>query len=107
MDEKKKKPAAKKPPVSPIIFTERCVGCGTCMQFCKHDVIEADAEDGKPRIKSPWNCPVGCRTCARLCPTGAATFQDEEFFITYLKKRLSSRPPAVQNDTSRREKQYQ
>lgn len=87
-----KKTTVRKTPVSPIIFHDRCVACGTCMQFCKNDVMEMDA-DGKPLITSPWNCPAGCRTCARLCPTGAATFQDEEHFITYLQKRLSSTKP--------------
>lgn len=87
-----KKTTASKAPTSPIIFNDRCIACGTCMQFCKNNVLEMDT-DGKPLVANPRNCPPDCRTCARLCPTGAATFQDEEFFITYLKKRLASTKP--------------
>lgn len=74
---------------NPTIDAEKCIGCKACVEFCKNDVLEFDEATGKTRVKNPYNCVVECRTCARLCPTGAITFPDEEAFIAYIKEKLA------------------
>lgn len=72
----------------PTIDAKKCIGCKACVEFCKNDVLEFDEATGKTRVKNPYNCVVECRTCARLCPTEAITFPDEEAFVVYIKEKL-------------------
>ncbi len=74
--------------IRPVIIAERCAGCKTCIRHCKSKVLAYDRATQKIRIKDSSGCLLECRTCARLCPTGAVTFSDEEAFVVYLKKRL-------------------
>ncbi|HEX8960818.1 MAG TPA: 4Fe-4S dicluster domain-containing protein [Geobacteraceae bacterium] len=74
--------------IRPVIIAERCVGCKTCIRHCKSKVLAYDRATQKIRTKDSSGCLLECRTCARLCPTGAVTFSDEEAFVIYLKKRL-------------------
>lgn len=76
------------PLIRPEIVTERCIGCKTCIRYCKSKVLVFDRATRRIRVKDSRCCPWECRTCARLCPTGAVTFSDEEAFVRYLKKRL-------------------
>ncbi|ABQ24656.1 4Fe-4S dicluster domain-containing protein [Geotalea uraniireducens] len=75
-------------PWYPTIDAEKCISCRTCVDFCKNDVLAMDETTGKATVKTPFNCVVECRTCARLCPAGAITFPDEEAFTAYLKEKL-------------------
>ena len=36
----------------PIIDEEKCLRCGTCVDFCPHDVYEQDG-DGRPLVVAP------------------------------------------------------
>lgn len=74
--------------IGPVIIAEKCTGCKTCIMHCKNKVLAYDRATRKIRIKDSSVCLLECRTCARLCPTGAVTFSDEEAFVRYLKKRL-------------------
>lgn len=76
------------PLIRPVIFAERCSGCKTCIKHCKSKVLAYDRATGRIRVKESPGCLPDCRICARLCPTGAVTFSDEEAFVSYLKKRL-------------------
>lgn len=73
----------------PAIDPEKCIGCKTCVDFCKNDVLEFDEAVQKTRVNNPYNCVVECRTCARLCPTEAISFPDEEAFNAYITSRRS------------------
>ena len=35
-----------------------------------------DMVNKKPVVVKPYNCLVGCQTCANLCPVGAIEFPD-------------------------------
>lgn len=76
------------PLIRPIMVAQRCIGCKTCIRHCKSNVLSFERTTQRVRVKDSPGCPSACRTCARLCPTGAVTFSDEEAFVTYLKKRL-------------------
>lgn len=76
---------------NPTIDPEKCIGCKVCVEFCKNDVLEFDEAKQKTRVKNPYNCVVECRTCARICPTGAITFPDEVAFIAYIREKLSNK----------------
>jgi len=59
-------------PWYPVIDQTRCVGCGTCHDYCLFSVY---ARDGKTvRVAAPLNCKTGCPACSRLCPEGALIF---------------------------------
>ncbi len=47
--------------------TERCVGCGRCVEVCPHAVFAVDG--GKARIAERGRC-MECGACARNCPVG-------------------------------------
>lgn len=76
-------------PWFPKIDQEKCIGCKACVEFCKNDVLEFDELNGKTRVKTPSNCVVECRTCARICPAGAIAFPDEEVFSVFIKAKLA------------------
>ena len=77
-------------PWYPTIDPEKCIGCKTCIEFCKNDVLEFDEATGKTRVKNPYNCVVECKTCARLCPVDAISFPEEQQFNEVLKACLLS-----------------
>ena len=54
--------------VSLAFDQEKCVGCGTCIVVCPHEVILLD--DGKARIEHRDAC-MECGACALNCPTAA------------------------------------
>ena len=57
----------------PAIDHDKCVKCGMCMS-CSRDVFDW-TEDGA-RVACPYNCVVGCNTCANLCLGNAISFPD-------------------------------
>lgn len=50
------------------LSTEKCIGCGRCMEVCPHGVFRAD--DKKARIKNKDRC-MECGACAKNCPANA------------------------------------
>jgi len=57
----------------PTIDPEKCVKCGMCMN-CGKGVFDWTKEGA--RVARPYNCVVGCSTCANLCQGNAITFPD-------------------------------
>jgi NAD-dependent dihydropyrimidine dehydrogenase PreA subunit len=66
------------------IDTDRCVGCGNCVDACIMDVIRMDPETGKAYAKYPRDCYC-CYCCETECPAGA-------IYVT--PQRLIPIPPA-------------
>ena len=57
----------------PRVDYEKCVKCGMCMN-CGKKVFKW-SEKG-PIVVRPYECVVGCTTCANLCPGNAINFPD-------------------------------
>lgn len=66
-------------PWYPRIDYEKCVECGLCFWICaKRVVYDWDFKKNKPVVARPYNCVVGCLTCANLCPENAIVFPSLE-----------------------------
>ncbi len=58
----------------PIVDTEKCTGCGTCVTVCPQGVFEIQGD--KAVVVKPEEC-IGCRACEAACPSGAITVEEE------------------------------
>ncbi len=65
-------------PWYPTISAEKCIGCKLCFVSCGRNVFSFDSDSHKAVVTKPYNCMVGCSTCATVCPTGAITFPSKE-----------------------------
>jgi NAD-dependent dihydropyrimidine dehydrogenase PreA subunit len=73
-------------PWFPTIIEELCNGCKVCLTFCPYHVFEWDEESQKVSVANPFNCFVGCSTCALKCEPRAIMFPPSEFVDNLLKK---------------------
>lgn len=71
-------------PWYPTIDVEKCTGCRTCFEFCPHRTYEWDEKQGRPVVKNPFNCVVGCSGCAPQCPNEAIMFPPLSILRQYL-----------------------
>ena len=62
----------KTPPAVPLTFyTEKCIGCGLCMEACQMDVLIPAAEKGAhPEVAYADECWY-CGCCVMECPKDA------------------------------------
>ena len=67
----------------PTIDMEKCVECGMCMN-CGKSVY--DWTDDGPVVARPYQCVVGCNTCANLCRGDAITFPSLEKVLEIYKR---------------------
>ncbi|MCW3995075.1 MAG: ferredoxin family protein [Candidatus Bathyarchaeota archaeon] len=60
-------------PWYPTINYEKCLSCGKCVKYCKHDVYGFEEKQGKkvPFVKNADNCIVYCNGCDAICASGA------------------------------------
>jgi NAD-dependent dihydropyrimidine dehydrogenase PreA subunit/ACT domain-containing protein len=63
-------------PWYPTVDEKKCIGCGLCFETCGRNVYEII--DRKAKAVHPFNCLVGCSTCATICPVGAISFPDKD-----------------------------
>ena len=70
----------------PTIDLKKCLKCGICLS-CGKKVFEW-TKDG-PSVAKPYNCVVGCTTCANLCMGNAISFQNIEDMRALYKKEKS------------------
>jgi NAD-dependent dihydropyrimidine dehydrogenase PreA subunit len=64
-------------PWVPTVSRDACIGCELCFVTCGREVYEIELTQGKGRkahVERPYNCMVGCSTCAMVCPTEAISF---------------------------------
>lgn len=54
------------------IRSERCVGCGKCVEACPGNLIKKN-DQGKAEIKHIRDC-WGCTSCLKECKFGAISF---------------------------------
>ncbi|HDS30458.1 MAG TPA: 4Fe-4S dicluster domain-containing protein [Firmicutes bacterium] len=69
-----------------VIVTEKCAGCGECMDLCRFDAIACRIVDGRPDeyYIDSVNCE-GCGVCVHFCPAGAIDFPERlcgEWYIS-------------------------
>jgi NAD-dependent dihydropyrimidine dehydrogenase PreA subunit len=62
----------------PTVNPEKCVKCGMCMN-CGKKVF--DWTEQGARVARPYDCIVGCATCANLCAGRAISFPDIEVVL--------------------------
>ena len=67
----------------PLIDPGRCDGCGKCAEFCKNGVLRLSGDHSRVEVANPFNCLVGCNSCASKCPTDAIQFPPREFLQTF------------------------
>lgn len=70
------------------IVTQKCIGCGRCMDLCRFGAISFDgpANDLVARtfVVDPISCE-GCKVCVQFCPVDAIEFKDSingQWFIS-------------------------
>jgi NAD-dependent dihydropyrimidine dehydrogenase PreA subunit len=63
----------------PTVDAEKCIGCQLCFVTCGRDVYAiGPAPDFESSVARPYNCMVGCSTCAVVCPSDAISFPSRE-----------------------------
>lgn len=62
-------------PWYPTVDEKKCMGCGLCFVTCGRNVY--DMVDKKAKVTNPYDCMVGCSTCATICPVAAISFPDK------------------------------
>lgn len=82
-------------PWFPSIDADLCVGDQDCINFCRNDVLAFDEGAFKAIVAKPYNCVVGCDSCAKLCPQDAIHFPDQgDLRATLHKLRLEAQDAA-------------
>ena len=62
-------------PWVPAVDADKCIGCELCYVTCGREVYEiTPGPRPKAAVERPYNCMVGCSTCAMVCPTQAISF---------------------------------
>ena len=59
-------------PWFPTVEADACIGCTLCYVTCGRGVF--DMQDKIAGTARPYECMVGCSTCATVCPVEAITF---------------------------------
>ncbi|MGC8549159.1 MAG: 4Fe-4S dicluster domain-containing protein [Acidobacteriaceae bacterium] len=71
--------ARKEVPWFPAVNTEKCIGCELCFVTCGREVYDITPDKfHKAVVERPYNCMVGCSTCATVCPTQAISFPSRD-----------------------------
>ena len=75
-------------PWYPKIDYDKCINCGTCVEYCKLSTYATVEEQGekKPIVKNPNNCVVLCTGCEAQCPVGAISFPSKQETRKLIKK---------------------
>jgi MinD superfamily P-loop ATPase len=60
-----------------VICEENCVGCGTCLEYCRFDAVrmKEDISGNSRFLIDPIACE-GCGVCVRFCPEKAIDFPE-------------------------------
>jgi len=68
----------------PTVDDGRCIGCKACFEFCSHGTYVWNEAVGKPEVKNPNSCVVGCSSCALQCPAEAIRFPPLSILRQYM-----------------------
>jgi NAD-dependent dihydropyrimidine dehydrogenase PreA subunit len=50
----------------PVVDSEKCNGCGNCIEICPNEVYEIEEDGSNPT--RPEDC-IECWACVNQCPT--------------------------------------
>lgn len=53
-----------------VVDKDKCIGCGTCVEYCPHNRMEMYSNKACVRPEC-----AGCGQCLKVCPTGALSVQ--------------------------------
>ena len=56
--------------VTPLRFTDACIGCGSCVEVCQCDVMILPESGAHPVVLYPGECWY-CGSCVMACPVNA------------------------------------
>jgi NAD-dependent dihydropyrimidine dehydrogenase PreA subunit len=73
-------------PWFPTIDPDLCIGDQDCVEFCKNNVLAFDENTFKVLVVNPYNCVVGCSSCATICPQEAIHFPSQADLRNTLRK---------------------
>jgi len=86
-------------PWFPTIDAAACISCGMCMN-CGREVYEW--RGGKAVVARPYDCVVGCSTCAALCMGRAITFPPlEPVLELYRREKIWSKVKRALRDAGK------
>ncbi len=60
------------------IVTDKCTGCGLCVQYCPEACIEVKAVGGRKKAVINYDFCKGCLICLGECPQKAIKSEREE-----------------------------
>lgn len=63
-------------PWFPTVDSDACIGCTLCYLSCGRGVFEM--RDNVAVAERPYECMVGCSTCATVCPVEAISFPERD-----------------------------
>jgi len=58
---------------NPIVDTEKCAGCGECVEVCPVEVFEM--QDSKSVPVNAEEC-IGCESCVEVCEEDAIVVEE-------------------------------
>lgn len=71
----------------PTVVAERCLGCGLCVTSCGRKVYRFDFANHTAVVVEPYQCMVGCSTCAALCPREAIEFPSRGYIQQFIREK--------------------
>lgn len=72
-------------PWYPTVDAATCIGCTLCYVTCGRLVYEM--VENKAVAARPYDCMVGCSTCATVCPVEAISFPDRDLIWKLERER--------------------
>jgi len=76
-------------PWFPTIDIDLCIGDQDCVNFCKNNVLAFDEDTFKVIVVNPYNCVVGCDSCAKICSQEAIHFPSQDALRATLRRLRS------------------
>ncbi|MBI5332355.1 MAG: 4Fe-4S binding protein [Candidatus Aenigmarchaeota archaeon] len=58
--------------------TDKCAGCGVCVEYCPEGCIAIQAVKGKRKAVIDYTYCKGCMICASVCPIKAVIEKQEK-----------------------------
>ena len=74
------------------IDTDKCVGCGICIEICPLDVFYI-SEDKKKSVIAYPECCQSCGQCYLYCPTGSLGISNDVYGYAFTATRCLTTAP--------------